>query len=122
VENIAFFMKDIADVISGSGVEPRSFSLSGGLSSLSYLVQVQADILGKELRVSSRQEVSALGAALLAGLASGTWTFADIRNLTTSGEAITPRRNSGAEKRYQRWKELHRATAAIDLITPLPTP
>jgi glycerol kinase len=64
VENFAFFMKDIAAAIGKAGLEPASFSVSGGLASLSYLVQVQADILGKDLQVSAEQEVSALGAAI----------------------------------------------------------
>lgn len=116
VENIAFFMRDIADVMRDAGMEPAGFSVSGGLSSLSYLVQVQADILQKELRMSARQEVSALGAALLAGLAHGAWTLPDIKKMTGGGEAIAPRKNSGAEKRYQRWKELHRITKELDSL------
>jgi glycerol kinase len=39
VEGFAFFMKDIADAMHTAGVEPVSFILSGGLSSLSYLVR-----------------------------------------------------------------------------------
>lgn len=116
VEGIAFFMKDIADEIRNAGLEPREFAVSGGLSSLSYLVQVQADILNKELRVSVEQEVSALGAALLAGMAQGTWTTEAIKKMAVSGETIAPRQNAGAQKRYRRWKELHRMTKQLDAI------
>ncbi len=116
VEGIAFFMRDIAEEIRDAGLEPRGFAVSGGLSSLSYLVQVQADILNKELRTSAEQEVSALGAALLAGMADGTWTTEAIKKIVVSGETIAPRRNAGAEKRYRRWKELHRMTKQLDEI------
>jgi glycerol kinase len=114
VENIAFFMKDIAETVRMAGVDLKSFTVSGGLSSLSYLVQIQADILGKDLQVSAGQEVSALGAALLAGLAQGVWTPADIKRLSRAAESITPRHNIAVEKRYRRWRELHRMTKSLD--------
>ena len=116
VENIAFFMKDIAEEIRAAGFEPASFAISGGLSSLSYLAQIQADILGKELLVGAEQEVSALGAALLAGLSQGAWAPADIKRMALPAETVTPRQNAGAEKRYRRWRELHRMTKSLDEI------
>jgi glycerol kinase len=116
VESIAFFMKDIAIVIGKAGLTPASFSISGGLASLSYLVQVQADILGSDLHLSAEQEVSALGAALLAGLSLGVWSAADSKKLVQQGEAVQARRNAGLEKRYRRWKELHRMTKLLDGI------
>lgn len=116
VESIAFFMKDIAEEIRAAGLDPGGFTVSGGLSSLSYLVQVQADLLGKDLLVSRQQEVSALGAALLAGLAQGAWTRTGIKKMVVSGETATPRQNAGAAKRYRRWQELHRMTKRLDEI------
>jgi glycerol kinase len=114
VENIAFFMKDITEKIRTAGVDLKSFAVSGGLSSLSYLVQIQADILGKDLLVSAGQEVSALGAALLAGLAQDVWTPEDIKRLSLPVESITPRHNIAVEKRYRRWRELHWITKDLD--------
>lgn len=116
VENIAFFMKDIADEIRASGVTLNSLTVSGGLSSLTYLVQVQADILGKNLLVNARQEASALGAALLAGIALGACNPEDVKRIAAPAETITPRQNAGTEKRYRRWRELHRATKALDAL------
>jgi glycerol kinase len=114
VESIAFFMKDIDEEIKKAGLDPGAFAVSGGLSSLSYLVQFQADILGTDMLVSAEQEVSAFGAALLAGLSQGAWTPVDIKRMVRPAEAVTPRRNIGAEKRYRRWKELHRMTKRLD--------
>jgi glycerol kinase len=116
VESIAFFMKDIAEQVRGAGLEPGSFSVSGGLSSLTYLVQVQADVLQRDLCVSVQQEVSALGAALLSGMARDVWSPAAIKKLVVCGETIAPRKNAGAEKRYRRWKELHRMTRTLDTL------
>ncbi len=116
VENIAFFMKDIADEIKRAGFGPQAFAVSGGLSSLGYLLQFQADILGVDMNVNAEQEVSALGAALLSGLSQGAWTAADIKRMVQRGEIISPRRNAGAEKRYLRWKELYRVTKELDTL------
>lgn len=117
VEGIAFFMKDIADTLLTAGVEPTSFILSGGLSSLSYLVQIQADILGKDISISSAKEASALGAALLAGMQQGTWMAEDItRMMTPQGETIHGDPNPGLARRYRQWKELHRITRELDRL------
>jgi glycerol kinase len=116
VEGIAFFVKDIEEKISQAGLDPGKLAVSGGLSSLTYLVQIQSDILDKELRVSAQQDVSALGAALLAGLGTGTWTATDIKKMTAMGETVLPRRNPGVGNRYRRWKELHRITRDLDSL------
>jgi glycerol kinase len=116
VEGIAFFMKDIVETIRSKGLEPHAFALSGGLSSLTYLVQIQADILRKDVIVSSVQEVSALGAALLAGLTHGAWDSAQIKKIASQGESVSGEENPGALRRYRRWKELHRVTRTLDAV------
>ncbi len=116
VECVAFFMNDIAEAMRSAGIEPSRFNLSGGLSSLSYLVQVQADLLVKDLRVSREQEISARGAALLAGMVQGAWSPESIASMTMPGETVSGRNNPGAGKRYRRWKELHRVTGMLDGI------
>ncbi len=114
VENIAFFMRDIADTARAAGIRPSSIATAGGLSSLSYLVQVQADLLGIGITVNAEKEVSARGAAFLAGIQHGTWTTRDIRKMAGTGEPVEVRTNPGVLHRYGRWKELHRLTRAID--------
>ncbi len=117
VEGVAFFMKDIADAMLTAGVEPVSFILSGGLSSLSYLVQIQADILSKDISISAAREASALGAALLAGMQQGTWTAEDItRMMTPQGETVHGEPNPGLARRYRQWKELHRMTRELNRL------
>ena len=114
VENIAFFMQDIADTAREAGIRPSSFATAGGLSSLSYLVQVQADLLGTGITVNAEKEVSSRGAAFLAGLRHGTWTREDIRRMAGTGETIESRANPCLLHRYGRWKELHRMTRGLD--------
>ena len=116
VEGLAFFMRDIAEEIRKTGIAPAHFVLAGGLSSLSYLSQIQADILGKDVVVGATQEASALGAAFLAGMEQGAWTPADIKRMTGRGEVVPGEANPGLARRYRRWKELHRLTRELDAI------
>jgi glycerol kinase len=66
--------------------------------------------------VSREQEVSALGAALLAGLKHGAWSAAEIKKIASQGEKVSGEENPGALRRYRRWKELHRVTRTLDSV------
>jgi glycerol kinase len=114
VEGFAFFIKDIAEEVRKSGIEPGNFVLAGGLSSLTYLCQIQADILKTRLRVSAGREASALGAAFLAGMQHGAWKADDLRGMASQGELVVGETNPGLERRYRKWKELHRMTKVLD--------
>jgi glycerol kinase len=116
VEGFVFFIKDIAEEVRKSGIELRSFVLAGGLSSLTYLTQIQADILKTDVRVSAGPEASALGAAFLAGVQHGAWKAEDIRRMTSQGEMVNGEANPGLERRYRKWKELHRLTRELDKV------
>lgn len=66
----------VADLVDGMR---QSFSLDelrvdGGLTECEYLMQRQADLLGIPVRVCANPEMTALGAAVMAGLDGGLWT------------------------------------------------
>ena len=54
-----------------SGIRLPELRVDGGASSNNLLMQIQADLLGAPVVRSSVQETTALGAAFLAGLATG---------------------------------------------------
>ncbi|MHB8845132.1 MAG: FGGY family carbohydrate kinase [Nitrospirota bacterium] len=114
VEGFAFFLKDIAAEVRNAGIEPKTCVLAGGLASITYLGQIIADILGTDLRISANREASAMGAAFLAGMQQVAWTGNDIRNMASAGELVKSGPNPGLERRYERWKELHRMTREMD--------
>jgi glycerol kinase len=118
VEGFVFFLKDIHEEIRRSGIEPGNFVLAGGLSSLTYLTQILADLLKADVRVSSGREASALGAAFLAGLRHGAWNAGDIRKMASQGVLVNGKANAGLESRYKKWKELHRVTRELDKAFP----
>jgi glycerol kinase len=56
-----------------SGISLKELRCDGGASANSFLMQFQSDILGVPVEVPKVSETTALGAAYLAGLATGFW-------------------------------------------------
>ena len=56
-----------------TGMPLNWLKADGGASRDRFLMQFQADILAKEVRRPAIRETTALGAAYLAGLATGVW-------------------------------------------------
>jgi len=78
LESIAYQTKDVLDVIAeDSGVEVAALRVDGGASANNFLMQFQADILGVPVIRPEVIETTALGAAYLAGLATGFWSDRD---------------------------------------------
>ena len=59
-----------------SGESLHSLRVDGGATANDWLMQFQADVLGVSVRRPVVQETTALGAAYLAGLATGVWSDA----------------------------------------------
>jgi glycerol kinase len=116
VEGIAFFMTDIAASVRLAGIETSSFIVSGGLASLRCLTETQASLLGTATAVTSDRESSSLGAAFLAGIGRGTWSAADCVRLARPAEPVSPLDDPGLDRRYRRWKELHRVSAELGRV------
>jgi glycerol kinase len=74
LEAIAFQVADVIDEVPG-GVE--LLRADGGASANGFLMQFQADVLGRPVEVAGEHESTALGAAMLAGLAVGTFSGTD---------------------------------------------
>ena len=70
LEGIAFQVADVLDVLPG-GIDV--LRADGGASANGFLMQFQADLLGCPVEVAAERETTALGAAALAGRATGLW-------------------------------------------------
>ena len=78
LEAIAYQVRDVFDVMAAeSGGALQVLLADGGASRNGQLMQFQADILGIPVVRSTSPELSALGAAYLAGLALGIWASED---------------------------------------------
>jgi glycerol kinase len=111
IESIAYQIRDVFDVMdAASPAGPAGLSAllaDGGGSSNDALMQFQADILGRPVLRCTSPDVSALGAAYLAGLAVGVWqSEKEIAALPRERERFEPRLSSSErEQLYAGWQQ-----------------
>ncbi|HVW87089.1 MAG TPA: glycerol kinase GlpK, partial [Bryobacteraceae bacterium] len=78
LESIAFQSRELIDAMEANSGEPiKELRVDGGATVNNFLMQFQADILGKPVVRPLDVETTALGAAYLAGIAEKVWTGAD---------------------------------------------
>lgn len=74
LEAMAYQTCDVLDAMrEDSGVAIQSLRVDGGATANNWLMQFQSDVLGVNVSRPVVQETTALGAAYLAGLATGVW-------------------------------------------------
>ncbi len=74
LESIAYQTRDVAEcLIRDSGLPLEALRVDGGACRNDFLMQFQADVLGVPVRRPELLEVTAFGAAALAGLGVGVW-------------------------------------------------
>lgn len=74
LEGIASQVADVAEAMEDDSERKlESLQADGGASANALLMQMQSDLLGSPVRCSAIEETTALGAAFLAGLATGFW-------------------------------------------------
>jgi glycerol kinase len=74
LESIAYQVCDVVDAVPGGVGRLRA---DGGAAANGFLMQFQADMLGQPVEVGSGVEMTALGAAALAGIGAGVFTGTD---------------------------------------------
>ena len=103
-EAVAHQVADVVEAIENDGVtEIAGLSADGGATASPLLMQLQADLLGKPLRVSDVPEASALGAALLAMHAEGVAEHASSNRYSTRTIAPEMSDERRREARHQ-WR------------------
>jgi glycerol kinase len=73
-----------------SGVTLDELKADGGASINGWLMQFQADVLGVPVVVPEVSETTALGAAYLAGVATGQWSEEDVRGMWRQAARYEP--------------------------------
>jgi glycerol kinase len=73
-----------------SGVKLEELRADGGATANAWMLQFQADLLGIPVVVPEISETTALGAAYLAGVATGTWSEDDIAGMWTEAARYEP--------------------------------
>lgn len=109
LESIAYSTYDLAlQMEKDFGEKIQYFKVDGGASRSDFLMQVQADIINKELFKPTCIETTAMGAAYLAGLAVGYWKDTDEIKSNWKVEKIF-KSSISDENREQRLKGWHKA-------------
>ncbi len=106
LEAIAYLTKDVVDEMEKE-VPIKELRVDGGATKNNFLMQFQADILGKTVIRPVVQETTALGAAYLAGLAVGYWeSLEEIGELWKVEKVFEPKMSEKDRKKlYKGWKE-----------------
>jgi len=74
LDSIAYQVRDVIEAMEKDIGRPiRTLRVDGGAAANDYLMQFQADLMGRPVTRPRMTETTALGAALLAGLATGVW-------------------------------------------------
>jgi glycerol kinase len=106
LESMAYQTKDILDIMQeDSGIILKELNVDGGASANNFLMQFQSDLLQVNVNRPEMIESTALGAALMAGLAVGLWEKETLKQLKLSDKVFTPSMDKDlALGYYKGWK------------------
>ncbi|AWG83022.1 glycerol kinase GlpK [Vibrio parahaemolyticus] len=109
LEGIAYQTRDVLDAMQAdSGIKLANLRVDGGAVANNFLMQFQSDVLNTEVHRPQVTEVTALGAAYLAGLAVGYWNSIDeLQDKAVLDRTFEP--HDDEEKRNRRYKGWKRA-------------
>lgn len=113
LESIAYQTKDVLDaMLADAGMDLKALRVDGGAVVNNFLMQFQADILQKPVERPKILEVTAFGAAYLAGLAVGFWNSLDqLRKVSKIEKVFTPSDDiAKQQRRYAGWKRAVEST------------
>jgi glycerol kinase len=105
LESIPYQIMDVIKAMEAdTGISLKELRVNGGITANKFVMQFLADLLQKQVMNIDFPDISALGAAYLAGLKAG--VFKDIEQLRgLKNHQVTPQSAdlSGVEKVYQEW-------------------
>ncbi|MFB9136782.1 glycerol kinase GlpK [Vibrio olivae] len=107
LESIAYQTRDVLDAMQAdSGIKLEALRVDGGAVANNFLMQFQADVLDTQVLRPKVTEVTALGAAYLAGMAVGFWDSLDeLQNKAELDRTFVPHHDEEKRnRRYRGWK------------------
>ena len=108
MEGVAFRVREMLDQIYlDSGLpEPETLRVDGGAAANDYLMQIQADVLGRPVERMVPLEATAFGAALLAGEACGVWEPWSSAKMRRADRVFEPQWSEDQrEERFAWWRK-----------------
>ncbi|PLS32379.1 glycerol kinase [Carnobacterium maltaromaticum] len=116
LESIAYQSKDVMEtMIQDSGIPITEMRVDGGAAKNNFLMQFQSDILNIEIKRPKVSETTALGAAYLAGLATGFWeSIEDIKANWLLDKSYEPKMEEAErDVLYHGWEKAVTATRSF---------
>ncbi len=106
LESVAYQTRDVIEEIkSTANLKVKKLSVDGGLTQNHFLMQFQADILGIPVELPQIQEMTAFGAAGMAGINSGFWSKEEFQSLKKIKQIFNPvMERETSDKLYSNWK------------------
>ena len=107
LEAIAYQTRELVEAMEAdSGEKLKELRVDGGAAASDFLMQFQADILGKRIVRPADAETTALGAAYLAGLATGFFkSLGDLEQFWRADKIYEPRMSEPrCQELYGAWK------------------
>lgn len=106
LEAIPYQIKDVITSMQlDAGIDLEQLMTDGGMSSNQFVIQFLSDLLNKKVVTIGMPDVSALGAAYLAGLKAGVYSSIDaLKKMNTDKNEYLPAKDtSGVRKYYEGW-------------------
>lgn len=106
LESIAYQTYDIIVAMQNdSKTNIQELRVDGGATANNFLMQFQADIVQSNVIRPAVTETTAMGAAFLAGLATGFWNdIEELRTLWKQDNIFNPRKTKTAQEQIKEWK------------------
>jgi xylulokinase len=124
MEGVVFSLRDSLEIMRGLGVPVEDVRATGGGAKSALWRELQADVYGTPVRRTVADEGPAYGAALLAGVASGTYASVDeASSVVELRDEVTepdPERVKTYEEHYEIYRSLYPVTrSAMSRLTDL---
>lgn len=111
MEGVTFALRDCTEILSEMGIRGSSVISSGGGAASPVWLQIQADILNREVRVCNVSEQACLGACMLAGVSTG--QFADLREARTRFVTYEKRIYRPDPDKVEEYEQIYRIYQAL---------
>lgn len=125
IESMAFQVRDVFDAMRGEApADLPELRADGGAACNDALMQFQADTIGCPVVRNRSADLSACGAAWLAGLATGVWgSLNELLRLPRSTDRFEPSITEDARARlYDGWREAVARTRSLNEAAGAPRP
>ena len=105
LESIALRTRDIIiEMQKDAGIEFKNLKVDGGASNNDLLMQIQSNLLGNKVIRPKTTETTAIGAAFMAGLATGFWSdISELNNLWEMDKTFNPNEDFDSKSIIDLW-------------------